>query len=83
MGAWRPKHVEWLRRNKTRTVLHRVGVSFDLYYDARKRKIKIPVYVKATMLVTAEAYLGGPFLQLLAPTGIVLSTVTRIKCSGS
>ena len=27
-------------RNKTCTVLHQVGVSFDLYYDARKHKIK-------------------------------------------
>jgi len=25
----RPKHVEWLYRNKTCTVLHQVGVSFD------------------------------------------------------
>jgi hypothetical protein len=37
----RPKHVEWPCRNKTCTVLHQVGVSFDLYYDARKHKIKI------------------------------------------
>ena len=28
-------------RNKTCTVLHQVGVSFDLYYNARKHKIKI------------------------------------------
>jgi len=41
MGAWRPKHVEWLCRNKTCTVLHQVGVSFDSYCDARKHKIKI------------------------------------------
>ena len=27
-------------RNKTCTVSHQVGVSFDLYYDARKHKIK-------------------------------------------
>jgi len=40
MGAWRPKHVEWLCRNKTCTVLHQVGVLFDLYYDARNHKIK-------------------------------------------
>jgi len=33
--------VEWLCRNKTCTVLYQVGVSFDLYYDARKHKIKI------------------------------------------
>ena len=38
-GRLRPKHVEWLCRNKTCTVLHQVGVSFDLYYDARKHKI--------------------------------------------
>jgi hypothetical protein len=40
MSASRPKHVEWLCRNKTCTVLHQVGVSFDLYYDARKHKRK-------------------------------------------
>ena len=41
MGAWRSKHVEWLCRNKTCTVLHQVGVLFDLYYDARKHKSKM------------------------------------------
>ena len=40
-GRLRSKHVEWPCRNKTCTVLHQVGVSFDLYYDARKHKIKI------------------------------------------
>jgi len=40
MGAWRPKHVEWPCRNKTCTVLHQVGVSFDLYCDAQKQEIK-------------------------------------------
>ena len=44
-GRLRPKHVEWLCRNKTCTVLHQVGVSFDLYYDARKHKIKTTVCV--------------------------------------
>ena len=39
-GRLRPKHVEWSCRNKTCIVLHQVGVSFDLYYDARKHKIK-------------------------------------------
>jgi hypothetical protein len=29
-GRLRPKHVEWLCRNKSCTVLHQVGVSFDL-----------------------------------------------------
>ena len=41
MGAWRPKHVEWLCRNKTCTVLHQVGVLLDLHYDARKHKSKV------------------------------------------
>ena len=40
-GRLLPKHVERPCRNKTYTVLHQVGVSFDLYYDARKHKIKI------------------------------------------
>ena len=40
-GRLRPKHVQWLCRNKTCKVLHQVGVSFDLYCDARKHKIKI------------------------------------------
>ena len=31
---------EWLCRNKTCTVLHQVGVLFDLYRDAQKHKIK-------------------------------------------
>ena len=39
-GRLRPKHVEWPCRNKTCIVLHQVGVSFDLYYDARKHKFK-------------------------------------------
>jgi len=42
IGAWRPRHVEWLCRNKTCTVLHQVGVLFDLYYDARKHESKVP-----------------------------------------
>ena len=54
MGAWRPKHVEWVCRNKTCTVLHQVGVLFDLYYDARKHKIKtktiIPVVFQKLIL---------------------------------
>jgi len=34
-----------LCRNKTCIVLHQVGVSFDLYCDARKHKIKIRILV--------------------------------------
>ena len=36
MGAWRPKHVEWLFINKTCTVLHQVGVLFDLWNNGPK-----------------------------------------------
>jgi len=50
----RPKHVEWLCRNKTCTVLHQVGVLFDLYYDARKHKIKI--YWDYTVRKTSKLY---------------------------
>ena len=42
-GCLRPKHVERLCRNQTCTVLHQVGVSFDLYCDARKHKIKTSI----------------------------------------
>ena len=41
IGAWRQKHVEWLCRNKTCTVLHQVGFYLNYYYDERKHKIKI------------------------------------------
>jgi len=51
-GRLRPKHVEWPCRNKTCTVLHQVGVSFDLYCDARKHKIKIYVYVSTPLPIS-------------------------------
>jgi len=51
-GRLRPKHVEWLCRNKTCILLNQVGVSFDLYYDARKHKIKI--YIPALSIYTNE-----------------------------
>ena len=38
-GRLRPKHVEWLCRNKTCTVLHQVGVSFDLCEGFKYRRI--------------------------------------------
>jgi hypothetical protein len=43
--------VEWPCRNKTCTVLHQVGVSFDLYYDARKHKIKIQTFLANTLVL--------------------------------
>jgi len=33
-------------------VLHQVGVSFDLYHDARKHKIKMHFYTYSTNIVT-------------------------------
>ena len=47
-GRLRPKHVEWLCRNKTCTVLHQVSVSFDLYYDTWKHNIKKNVILPST-----------------------------------
>ena len=32
--------------------LHQVGVSFDLYYDARKHKIKICIYMHTNIITT-------------------------------
>jgi len=55
-GRLRPKHVEWLCRNKTCTVLHQVGVSFDLYYDARKHKIKIKWHNFFPDLITSRIF---------------------------
>ena len=67
-GPLRLKHVEWLCRNKTCTVLHQVGVSFDLYYDARKHKIKMYsqylVYVILVMLTVC--WRGQDKYQLLS-----------------
>ena len=40
-GRLRPKHVEWLCRNKTCTVLHQVGVSFDLAWLGFNRRGRI------------------------------------------
>ena len=53
-GRLRPKHVEWPCRNKTCTALHQVGVSFDLYYDARKHKIKKKKLYRCDSVVTAS-----------------------------
>ena len=39
------------------TVLHQVGVSFDLYYDARKHKIKIEVSVSLHKTYVSTIYL--------------------------
>jgi len=36
-GRLRPKHVEWPCRNKTCTVLHQVGVSFDFDNTLRSK----------------------------------------------
>ena len=41
-------------RYKTCIVLDQVGVSFDLYYDARKHKIKIQVYLICFIIITLQ-----------------------------
>ena len=58
-GRLRPKHVEWLCRNKTCTVLHQVGVSFDLYYGARKHKIKIRIIVIISSSSSNSSVIGS------------------------
>ena len=72
MGALRPKHVEWLCRNKTCTVLHQVGVLFDLYYDARKHKSKFDWRVSCFMHIhfyqRVELYYRVCFIPCSSPT---------------
>jgi len=61
-GRLSPKHVEWPCRNKTCTVLHQVGVSFVLYYDARKHKINILCIISLSVV----GYLNTVILLLQA-----------------
>jgi len=63
-GHLRPKHVEWLCRNKTCTVLHQVGVLFDLYYDARKHKIKIfrQIWIEIIIIILTYICLNDQML---------------------
>ena len=56
---------EWLCRNKICTVLHQAGVSFDLYYDARKHKIKIWCY--------------GLTFTVLSSKGLVFRCVSHVS----
>ena len=48
-------------------MLHQVGVSFDLYYDARKHKIKINTIIGFVPHVSGDGFNGGSdsYLQLL------------------
>ena len=66
MGAWRPKHVEWLCRNKTCTVLHQVGVSFDLLYCSLKPNHSI-------LMCTFPPYNGLPPLTITYHKTIYIS----------
>jgi len=43
-GRLRPKHVEWLCRNKTCTALHQVGVSFDKYCVVWRRSSVVKIF---------------------------------------
>ena len=87
MGAWRPKHVEWLCRNKTCTVLHQVGVSFDLYYDARKHKMEIFTFLLLTVstrIYTHEVDLAnGPLHCTRTPLPFSLKIITEYPSSAS
>ena len=79
----RPKHVEWFCRSKTCTVLHQVGVSFVLYYDARKQKIKTqhnsctcrPSIAAVPSNPTKQLYLG--ILKLSCTLVTYISAETR------
>jgi len=57
MGAWRPKHVEWLCRNKTCTVLHQVGVSFD--------SVSVITHSLTYLLTYLITYLITPYFRVL------------------
>ena len=82
-----PEHVEWPCRNKTCTVLHQVGVSFDLYYDARKHKIKICIYTYSMPvtsllkpLITTRKMLirKGSYIESRWNHGVLISELSNI-----
>ena len=67
MGTWLPKHVEWLCRNKTCTVLHQVGVSFDLHLTYRTANLQSCIlYIYSTNTGTEYFKHGiySPFFTL-------------------
>jgi hypothetical protein len=63
-------------------VLHQVGVSFDLYYDARKHKIK-----SCDLKLLTQAYLKTQTILLYARNFVfnvpdLINKDERSKCSG-
>ena len=82
-GRLRPKHVEWPCRNKTCTVSHQVGVSFDLHYDARKHKIKMYVLyvcIHVCMHACMHACMYACMYASLAPVPMHLFMLP-VRCS--
>ena len=60
-------------------MLHQVGVSFDLYYDARKNKIKIkPVLYSLYRVICLIEYLGNSTKDNLTSFGSLIKEVINI-----
>jgi hypothetical protein len=66
-GSLRPKHVEWPYRNKTCTVLHQVGVSFDLWGESSywKNNNRFPVRLLRLSHLSGELF-GHQYPQTLS-----------------
>ena len=75
MGAWRPKHVEWLCRKKTCTVLHQVGVLFDLCNSycfstatlVQRAILSVKLYVHCLSCFSFTTFIFPPVLSPLGP----------------
>ena len=68
MGAWRPKHVEWLCRNKTCTVLHQVGVLFDWHVGQLTDTNRLSIIAACWTVIDRHLY------------GIFFTQKYRAKC---
>ena len=55
-------------------MLHQVGVSFDLYYDARKHKIKIKKHVQESALIRRCDDLPATITHVPVTAVLVLNT---------
>ena len=56
IGAWRPKHVEWLCRNKTCTVLYQVGILFEIVLDCKIFRILIVICQSTTGCIPSKYF---------------------------
>jgi hypothetical protein len=77
MGAWRAKHVEWLWRNKTCTVLHQVGVLFDLERERERElresnniKTDFGVWILAWLIEQVKQFLLFPYYIDMSQDGV-------------